>query len=224
MSLRNPLNIYLEHYRNRPDCNCDLGPVFQQLRANFGAARTLYLGRWLHLTPSLFFSEVTYVDSLAGFANAMADPALLEYVNHHKAYPEAAQIRCYQEDYRAFAAATEAAFDLLISLNAGFVSRYGKRFLRPGGRLLVNDEHYDARRAWTDPDYRLIGAFAGSGLLLETTEAQLAAYFKTDRETRFTAEMVAGDAGRPPSRARFKPTKSAPAYLFEKLQTRPELP
>ena len=216
MRPRNALDIYLADYRDRQGGIHDLLTVFQQVRERFGGARALYPGSYLHITPSLVFPQVCYVDSLKGIGEALADPGLLEYVNRHKNYPEDALIRCYQQDYQGSIAEPEESFDLLISLNAGFISQAAKRLLRPGGLLLVNDGHYDARRAYTDPNYQLLGGFEGESLGLETAEDTLSAYFKTAKGTQLTPEMVEADAKRPPSKARFKPAKTATVYLFRK--------
>ena len=133
-------------------------------------------------------------------------------------YPKPPEIWSYQQDYRTFTSEPEASFDLLISLNAGLISQACKHFLAPDGLLLVNDEHYDARRAFVDPDYLLIAVFVGENLSTETSESTLAAYFRTARGTPLTRDMVESDAHRPPSRARFKPSKSAPVYLSRRLQ------
>ncbi len=217
MRPRQALDLYLADYKDRPGGIHDLLTVFQQVRDSFGGVRALYPGSYLHITPSLVFPQVCYVDSLKGIGEALADPTLLAYVNRHKSYPEAAQIWSYQEDYYNFNAEPESSFDLLISLNAGFISQAGKRFLRSGGLLLANDEHYDARRAWVDPDYQLLGVLpgeTGEHLRLRTAEDQLSGYFKANKGAPLTPEMVESDAKRSPSRARFKPVKTAAAYLF----------
>ena len=218
MRPRQALDIYLSDYIDRPGGIDNLLPVFQQVRDRFGSRRALYPGSYLHITPSLVFPQVCYLDSLKDIAAALADPALLEYVNRHKSYPEKAEIRCYPEDYCGFTGEPEASFDLLISLNAGFISQAAKRFLRPGGLLLVNDGHYDARRAWVDPDYQLRGVFRGESLQLETAPEQLAACFQTNRGRPLTLEMVEADAQRSPSKASFRPAEEAAAYLFRKGQ------
>ena len=217
MQPRKALEIYLTRYRDRCRGTNDLKAAFQQVRDSCGDGRVLYPGSYLHITPSLIFSRVCYVDSLANFRRALTDPTLLDYINGHKSYPEETQLWCYQEDYQSFAAEPEASFDLLISLNAGFISQAAKRFLPTGGLLLVNDGHYDARRAFTDPDYQLAGVFEGDSLRLETSTEKLSDYFMTNKGTALTLEMVDSDAKRPPSKARFNPAKSEPAYLFRRL-------
>ena len=216
MRIRNPLDTYRANYLNGPGCIDGLGPVFRKVRDEFDVRRVLYPGSYLHITPSLFFPSVCYVDSLVGVADALADPDLRRYVADRRDYPEGPEIRCYEQDYHTFTSEPEASFDLLISLNAGLVSQASKRFLASGGLLLVNDEHYDARRAFVDLEYILTAVFAGEDLCMETSESKLAAYFKTGRGTLLTPEMVESDVHRSPSRAKFKPAKSAAVYLFRR--------
>ncbi len=216
MRPRQALDIYLADYKDRQGGTLDLMEVFQQVRDSFGVTRALYPGSYVHVTPSLVFPQVIYVDSLKGISEAFADSRLLEYINSHKNYRGEAFIKCYQQDYESWNAEPEESFDLLISLNAGFISQAAKRFLRPSGLLLINDGHYDARRAYTDPDYRLLGGFSGEDFRLDTSEDSLSAYFKTVSGIPLTLEMVEADAKRPPSKARFSPAVSPEAYLFEK--------
>ncbi len=216
MRMSDPLGTYKSRYLDGPGSDDGLRSVFRTVRDEFHARRVLYPGSFLHITPSLYFPYVCYVDSLAGFADALASPDLRRYVADHKDYPEAPDMLCYEQDYRTFTSEPEGSFDLLISLNAGLISQDCKRFLRTGGLLLVNDEHYDARRAFVDPGYHLCAVFAGENLRMETSESELAALFRTARGTPLTLEIVDSDVHRPPSRARFKPVRSAPAYLFRK--------
>lgn len=210
------LDTYLARYGEPSGRQPDLLQVLRQIRDEFGCGRALYPGSYLHVTPSLVFPTVCYVDSLKGISRALADPELLAYIDARKSYRERAELRCYEQDYEEFEAEPPASFDLLISLNAGFVSQAAKGFLRPGGLLLANDEHYDARRAFTDPDYRLIGAFEQETRRLARSEEELAGCFRLAQGSYITPEMVAADAVRSPSRARYKPAIPAEAYLFQK--------
>ena len=179
----------------------------------------IYPGSYLHITPSLVFPVVCYVDSSKDICEALANPDLLEYIRSHKNYPEDAKIRCSQGDYSRFNAEPPESFDLVISLSAGLISQACKRFLRPGGLLLANDEHQDASRAYVDSDYRLVGVFEGEDQSLETSEERLSTYFKTTKGETLTVEMVEVNAARPPSKARFKMARRADAYLFRARRT-----
>ncbi len=216
MRPRQALDTYLANYKDRQGEEHNLLEVFQQVRDRFGVTRALYPGSYVHITPALVFPQVVFVDSLKGIGEALADSRLLKYIHSHKSYPEGALIRCHEQDYQSWNAEPEESFDLLISLNAGFISQSVKRFLRPGGLLLANDGHYDARRTFTDPDYRLMGGFSGGEFRLNTSVDTLSSYFKTARGSPLTLEMVEADARRPPSKARFNPAVSPIAYLFQK--------
>ena len=211
------LRTYLSRYRNKDDGKHDLLWAFRLIRENFGCRRVLYPGSYLHITPSLVFPEVCYVDSVKGIGQDMAATVLLEYVNIHKDYTEDAVIRCWEEDYRSFTGEPTGSFDLLVSLNAGFISQHCRHFLKPGGFLLANNGHYDAARAYVDPCYRLVGAFDGGSLLLESSYPNLSSHFRTAKGEALTLEMVEADAKRPPSGARYMPSREMEAYLFQRI-------
>ncbi len=208
------LKTYLSYYRDKYAGQHDLLWAFRLVGEHFGCRRALYPGSYLHVTPSLVFPEVCYVDSVKNIGSALASPQLLEYVNKHKDYAADAGIRCYEEDYVNFASEPLASFDLLISLNAGFISQACRTFLKPGGLLLVNNGHYDADRAYVDPGYRLVGAVDGGSLFLESSPPGLSQYFRTVKGEILTPEMVAANAKGPPSKAGFRPAREAEAYLF----------
>lgn len=212
------LATYLSRYRDQDQDNGSGGLLwaFRQIAAGYGVRRVLYPGSYIHLTPSLVFPEVCYVDSVKNIAPSITAPALREYIGVHKEYPEKAVIRCYEQDYREFSAASPGSFDLLISLNAGFISQSCGHFLKPGGYLLANNGHYDANRAYVDPAYRLVAALEKD----TPNPAELSPYFQTARGERLTPEMVESDAKRPPSKARFRPSRRAAAYLFQRIAPR----
>lgn len=226
---KQPLDTYLADYRLKDSGPHDLLWAFRLVEENFGCRRVLYPGSYLHVTPSQVFPEVCYVDSVKGIAAALASPDLLEYVRAHRNHSEDARIRCYEEDYTSFTDEPHASFDLLISLNAGFISQTCRSFLKPGGLLLANNGHYDAARAHVDPGYRLIGALDGGSLLLDSSHPDLRIctgdeHFRTAKGEALTLEMVEADAKRPPSRARFMPRHlyrygEMEAYLFRLIQT-----
>ena len=215
------LSLYLRDYNDKDGRGDSLLRIFQKIRSVFDCRRVLYPGSYLHITPSLVFAEVCYVDSLRNIVRAFADPALLEYVNRHKDYPQEAKMWCHEEDYSRLKTEPPESFDLLISLNAGFISQACKNFLRPGTLLLANDGHYDASRAYVDPDYQLIGAFEGQKLT--TSAEELSSCFRTAKGEYLTLEMVEANSQRPPSKARFRPAQQASAYFFRKSQRNPKL-
>ncbi len=71
------LEKYLLNYKGTDD-------PFRQtlliLKNNFKIKRVLYPGSWIHLTPSLVFPCVVYVDSLPNTKEMLEDIELLEYI------------------------------------------------------------------------------------------------------------------------------------------------
>lgn len=211
------LAIYLSRYhRDRHNDNDGLLWAFRRVAAGYGCRRALYPGSYLHITPSLVFPEVCYVDAIKNIEHSITALALREYINAHKEYPEKAIIRGYEQDYGEFSAELPGSFDLLISLNSGFISQICGHFLKPGGYLLANNGHYDANRAYVAPAYRLVAALERDA----PNPADLAPYFQTARGERLALAMVESDAQRPPGKARFRPLRRADAYLFQRIAPR----
>ena len=208
------LSVYLSHYPDKNGGLHDLRYAFRLTADAYSCQRALYPGSYLHITPSLFFPEVCYVDSLKGIAQALSDPALMDYINRQKHYSEDAVVRCHEADYEHFDGEPSASFDLLVSLNAGPISQACRSFLKPGGLLLVNNSHYDAARAYLDPGYQLIGVFQNAGLDVPSSDSERLSYFRTAKGDPFTPAMLQANIQRPPSKARFPLAQEAEAYLF----------
>ena len=214
MQPKRALEIYLNDYRKSHKGINERLDIFRQVKTAFGCKRVLYPGSYLHVTPSLVFPLVCYIDSLKNICKGISNPELLVFLHTNKEYPENAEILCYEEDYDSFEAEPKRSFDFLISLNAGFISQACKHFLAPGGLLLVNDEHQDASRAYVDSDYSLIGVFEGNGRLLCKNPKKLSSFFVTTKGEELTLEMVEENASRSPSKARFKLLNWVDNYLF----------
>lgn len=119
------------------------------------------------------FPSVTYVDTDARAARFFADKhAIHEVVALHDGAPTDPEIRFLPADYTKDLGLDEGAFDLLVSLYAGFVSEHCTRYLRGGGTLLVNPSHGDAAMASIDPRYRLTGVILSrsGGYRVQTTD------------------------------------------------------
>jgi hypothetical protein len=131
---------------------------------------------------------------------------------------EDAEVQCYHEDYCGFKPEPEESFGLLISLSADFISQASKHFLNLGDLLLVKDSHYDARRAYVDSDYQLLGAFEGESHFLGTSEQELAAYFQSTKGKSLILEMVEACARRLPSTAPFKLAQASGGLSFSDMK------
>ena len=184
------------------------------LKNNFHVTRVLYPGSWIHITPSLVFPDVVYVDSLKNIKQMFADPKLVEYVRKHSDVSELC-IKVHETDYRQRIDEKEESFDLIVSLNSGFVSKYCSKYLKKNGLLLANNSHYDAIKAFSDKEnYKVTGIFSNSSML---KERDLEAYFYNKKNLIITSDMVMENSRKPPSKAKYQLKKKALYYLFTKI-------
>ena len=125
--------------------------VFQETRdfiaLNDLAQKVLYPGCHRHLTASLIFPHVTYVDCDKKVGPLYQEIAAKEYVEENKIYTEETtyEFHCANVDTANSVAKLSNDYDLLISLSAGLLAQPCTKYIRPGGWLLVNDSHCDAR-------------------------------------------------------------------------------
>lgn len=129
--------------------------LFEKLKSNYNLNKALYLGSFIHVTPSFVFPEVVYVDSYKKTKKLFEEPTVSKFIDKNKQYTEIAKITFIQEDYTK-PLRIENDFELLISQYAGFVSQAGKQYLKTGGLLVANNSHGDASMANLDSDYQLI--------------------------------------------------------------------
>lgn len=100
--------------------------LFDLIQARYSCREVLYPGSSIHITPSLYFPHVVYVDQSEPAAQFFgAEKPLLEFVNCHKTYKQATYIRFLQQDYSTPLPLMDNSFDLLLALFAGGISRIG---------------------------------------------------------------------------------------------------
>ncbi|MEX1344177.1 MAG: class I SAM-dependent methyltransferase, partial [Candidatus Limnocylindrales bacterium] len=148
----------------------DRAPLFGALAAAFPDATTvLYPGSYVDIAPSVWFDDVTYLDldrraaRFFGEAGAVGDLVAERRRAAGNDDPRRPRVSFLHGDYRSELPLPEGAFDLLVSLYAGFISEHCTRHLRSGGRLLVNSSHGDAAMASIDTRYLLSGVVRSSG-------------------------------------------------------------
>lgn len=113
----------------------------------------LYPGSYVDIAPSVWFDAVTYAD-MDKRANRFfsQEDAVTALIRSKRAaagadLDPAPQIAFEHADYREPMSPADGSVGLLVSLYAGFVSEHCTRYLRSGGRLLVNNSHGDASMA-----------------------------------------------------------------------------
>jgi hypothetical protein len=211
MSLR-PLEKYLPNYGGINDWHLQ---AFLVISKKFAPRKALYPGSWIHVTPTIVFHHVVYVDLFSKMEKNFTNSELLEYIEKHSEYQIKPKLVFHKSDYREDFGETKDSFDLLISLSSGFVSQACAPYLKKAGLLLANNEHYDASMAYVDPNFKAIGVFKTPKLLIQS-EKEIESYFMTTKGFPITLEMVKENSERSPSKARNKLKKKSPLYLFQK--------
>lgn len=120
--------------------------IFHAAAELTSSRRVLYAGSHRHLTMSLAFPDVLYVDNDERVGDVFASASAAEYVSENKSYREdhALEFRC--QDYTQLEDLGRD-FDLLASLSAGQAAPHCSKYVRKGGFILASDAHSDARTA-----------------------------------------------------------------------------
>ena len=186
--------------------------LFRELNRKFEIDKVFYPGCYVHITPSLIFSNVTYADSFRSTYKFFEDAASLGFIKENKEYPEEPSVRFYQQDYyEPFTELTDE-FDLLISQYAGFVGQAAKPYLKTGGILVCNNSHGDASMASLDADYELIAVYRRkTDELYSISENNLSDYLQPKSGKQPTQEQLTQ------AMRGVAYTKSPTGYIFEKV-------
>jgi len=132
--------------------------LFKLLKDNFSIKTIVYPGSYIDITPSFFFPTSYYIDTDKKAKKFFENEYLiLEYIKKNKTYKEDIKIKYYPKDYRMNFQGIINPLDLLISLYAGFISKYCKNLLKKNGLLIANNSHGDASMAQLDNDLGFYG-------------------------------------------------------------------
>ena len=171
---RSAPNLYRKFFIDRDFERLDL---FQLLAEKYQIQRVLYPGSFVHVTPSLIFPDVVYVDNDNSAKKFFNNSKFREYVAERKSYHQEPRITYHCADYRNGFDEEDGKFDLLVSQYAGFVGQYCKRYLKKGGLLLANNSHGDAGVAALDEQYQLIAVAHLRNRKYQISEIKLEDYF-----------------------------------------------
>lgn len=130
--------------------------LFRAVRDKYHCKDVLYPGCSVHITPSLYFPHVVYVDQNEAAAKCFAnEKSVLEFINRNRHYKPSTYIRFIRQDYSRSLPRMGGKFDLLLSLFAGGIARSCARYLKLGGFLLTNNHQGDALDAANDQNLKL---------------------------------------------------------------------
>jgi len=150
------LKLYYKYHQNKAHTSIGL---WRAINEKFEIESVLYPGSHVHITPSLVFEYVVYIDSFRNTYKFFESSEVKEFIEKNKEYDQSPTFKFYQQDYYKKLDEEENSFDLVISQYAGFVGQAVKRYLKSGGLLVCNDSHGDASMASIDSDYKLIAIY-----------------------------------------------------------------
>lgn len=151
-----PMHRYNTLYR---DLDFERAGLFEALREKYPCREVLYPGCSVHLTPSLYFPHVVYVDRSEEAARFFASGnTLQDFVNRNKRYRQSCYLQFIQQDYQRPLPLKEGSFDLLLALYADGIVSSCIRYLKPGGHLISNNHRGEAELAVKDRRLKLVSA------------------------------------------------------------------
>ena len=179
--------------------------------------KVLYPGCYNHITTSLVFDNVVYIDSDPKMTKFFGDDAVKDWVKEQKHYDgdTSIQFECLNFSSLENKFGVES-FDLLISACAGFVTPSTSLLLKNGGYCLVSDAHFDARMLSLDKNFTLVAVWDTADEKFVFDVDILSQHFVTQKGEPITQAMVDESAAKPKTRRSFKLKKEAMFYLFIK--------
>ena len=166
--------LYKQYFLDKHD---DRRMLFEKLVALYHPRKGIYPGCFVHITPSFFINDMTYIDSDKRISKFFMDEKVSSYIEANKIYRESATVKSFQADFARDLPIENNAFDIMFSFYAGFISQSCKKYLKSDGILVCNNSHGDASIAYTDEDYRLIGVIKRNGEQFNITDKDLSSYF-----------------------------------------------
>lgn len=206
--MKTSFDLYKKFYIDKHD---ESKKLFQKLSEMFKIRSALYPGSFVHVTPSFFIPELTYVDTDKRCQKFFDSYDLIKYINHKKRYEQNAQINYINADFTQINNLLKNNYDLLISLYAGFISKYCKQYLKKGGLLLANDSHGDATIAYLDKSFELIDVVKIKNNGFEIKSLDLEKYFIPKKRKPIKIHEVEVSMKGPVYK------EEAYAYLFKKI-------
>ncbi|MCA9459067.1 MAG: hypothetical protein KC550_00800 [Nanoarchaeota archaeon] len=150
----------LEKYKkNYVDKKCTSIGLFREIKKKYLCNKVLYGGCYVHISPSLIFSDVTYIDSFKNTYKFFKSEEVENYIRTNKEYKDESKFKFYQQNYFEDLSEKLESFDVIISQYGGFVGQGLKKYLKKNSILVCNNSHGDASMADFDSDYELIGVY-----------------------------------------------------------------
>lgn len=202
------LNLYEKYHSKKEYTSIGL---FREIRKRFNPERILYPGCYVHITPSLIFPDVVYVDSFRNTQKFYESSQVKEFIEKNKEYSEKIRLKFHHKDYNKDIPEDLESFDIVISQYGGFVGKAVKKYLKKGGFLVCNNSHGDASMASMDPEYELIAIYnRRTDEKFSISSKNLQEYMIPKKKIKITRESIEETMKGIPY------TKSPSGYVFRK--------
>ena len=130
------IDLYRKHYT---ELQFERAGLFDLVQQSFHSNQALYPGSFVHITPSLYFPHVVYIDRRPDVQTFFADlEGVSQFIERNKYYRRSAYIRFIAQDFAAPLPLPPDSFDLLISIFATGAAEACQRYLKSDGLLLTN--------------------------------------------------------------------------------------
>jgi len=213
------LNLYFKTYQKKGAVDFHLD-VFKGVNNIVKPSRVLYPGCHRHVTASLVFNDVVYVDNYSKIKSCFIDEKVLDWVSSNKEYKEKAEIKFIGKNFESDFGEKVESFDLLMSLSAGIVTTSCSKYVKKLGYVLVSDAHFDARMLYLDLDFELTHVWDSERKKFDDDADALSGHFTTMDGKAITKDQVQESIDKPKAKRSFKLQKEILFYLFQKVEQR----
>lgn len=202
------IELYNKHHLDK---EYTLIGLFRKIKELYNPRRVLYPGCYVHITPSLIFSDATYIDSFRNTHKFYESAEVRDFIDKNKEYSDKANFKFYHQDYYKDIPEEIESYDVVISQYGGFVGQAVKKYLKKGGLLVCNNSHGDASMASIDPDYELLAVYnRRSDENYSISDMNLDEYLIPKRSVEVTKELL------DKSMKGIGYTKSPSGYIFRR--------
>ncbi len=179
--------VYQQYFIDKQD---ERKQLFMKLAQKYQPGKGIYPGSFVHITPSFFIRDMTYIDMDRRMTTFFKDKNVAQFLEKNKTYTGTPQVNWYKADYAKPLPIEEQSFDMMFSFYAGFISQACKKYLKPQGYLICNNSHGDSTLAYLDEDYELKGIINRRGENFSISESGLHSYFIKKDGTAINKERV----------------------------------
>jgi len=86
------LSLYKKYFIDKSD---ERAMMFQIIESSYHPVKGIYPGSFVHITPSFFIKNMTYIDSDKRFSKFFSGKKVFKYIEENKKYEEIPEIKWF---------------------------------------------------------------------------------------------------------------------------------